>query len=243
MRLLYTFADQNQGMKFSHFLKGQGVENQLEPLTNRDWGSDDYGTTFNRIWIIEEDQYETALNWLNQFEANPSDARFNTPEASLTKIIEPFKDSITEKPEEMIPNVEVIDDRPMKKNRSPLTYYLLLICGLLFLLTSITAPKPLEIPSSLPSTALFASPVYKALIYDYPEAYDIIDQLIATYGIEKLQSPSSLPKEGQLLLQKFYQTPYWKGLYPQLVNKLEGKAVSWDAPLFEKSARVKFGGS
>ena len=64
---------------------------------------------------------------------------------------------------------------------------------------------------------------------------NVIDKLDRAFGIEKLRNLNDLPPDGQILLQKYRNTPYWKGFYEQVVAYFsDSTPFSINAPLFEK---------
>lgn len=231
MRLLYTYDDQKKGFILSNFLQKEGIENQLEIVTNTDWGSPEYGNVLCRIWVIDEDQVEEANNWIDAFNENPEDPRFQLNETRIGSILKPLQNS--DNPNIIPPTV------PSSYQMGPLTILFFLCCCLVFLVEGLTPPSYLKnlktLPPNIPEVPLLASPVYKAMSYDYPKAYEIIDKLVKIFGIEKLQNPNELPSNGKELLNEFNKTPYWKGFYEKLVlHKISLKDLSNSAPLFEK---------
>lgn len=229
MRLICTLDDQHRAYALSTFLIHHGIENQLELITNTDWGSNEYGTATCHIWSFDEDQLEPALQYVNEFLQNPDDPRFY---AYMQENPPPFKESALN-PEG--PNQKEI---PMSTNQlGTLTSAILIICILLFMTASLTAPTVTHLPpASIPYTPILSAPISKELMYDYPQAYEIVDRIISTYGTEALVHTETLPPAGQELLQKFYKTPFWHGFYEMVVTHLKKPDTSWqfDAPMFEK---------
>lgn len=228
MRLIATLNDQHNAYLFSSFLMRQGIENQLELISNTDWGSPDYGTATCRIWVYEEDQLEPALKYASEFQQNPQDPKFQDVSAKTLmppQIFEHDKNTIQ-------------DNSP--KPRQPIgaiTSYLIILCSLLLVLLEMTSPTiPKKMPPNIPSMPVLFSPIGKSLVFDYPYAYELIDKIISLYGVESLNDPNTLPDEGKRLLTEFQNTPYWQGIYEQIVNKFKNSQSSWDftAPLFEK---------
>jgi GlpG protein len=78
--------------------------------------------------------------------------------------------------------------------------------------------------------------VSKALLFDWPTAYTIIDDAIETYGIDSFSDPAAMPPAEKQMIAKFKQTPYWQGIYEKVVLHFKDPKASWnfDAPLFEK---------
>lgn len=235
MRLLHTFDDQKIATQFNSFLTKEGIENQCEVIANTDWGSSDYGTVKCHIWVVDEDHLAIAQKWLEEYLQHPDKPIFY--ETSKWQI--PFKDTLQSTPKESPQHP--IKDIPLKrpapnKSLGIITMYLLLACTLIFLYGEFTSPQ-IDFPiSQLPTTPLYSPPINKYLLYDYPQAFEIIDKLANAYGLQKLQNLSDLPQEGQLLVQKYEHTPYWKGFYEKLVEHFTHPDKPWnfDAPLFEK---------
>lgn len=230
MRIVCTLNDQKQAQLLSAFLAAEGIENQVDISKETDWGASTYGDTTCRIWIIDEDHVQTANKWIDLFKQDPNNPLFQIP----PKLPLNASNSSREIPKliKLPRSVIAPADEPLGK----ITLYLILLCCLLFLITEITAPTITSYPSTLPTTPLFSAPLKKKLLYDYPYAYEIVDKLVNLYGIDPLQEPQNLPPEGQLLIAKFYNTPYWQGYYDILLNKLQGNLPTQNAfaPMFEK---------
>lgn len=235
MRMLHTFSNERHALTFSEFLTREEIENQLEMITNRDWGSNDYGTIQCRVWIIDEDDLDIAHQWLEIFQKDPQDPRFHQkslPTAPPVTIQVKTSDT-TKKPPL---------GRPQRKPMETLTIYLIVICTILHLFsktasipTDTSTPSPKHVPAS-------ASPVNQVLSFDYPKKYEMLDQLIDAYSAEQLTDTKKLPPEGQFLYKKFLNTPYWKGIYDKIVyafqHQMSFPAV--DEPMFEKYAEGEF---
>lgn len=224
MRLICTLHNQPQAQALSTYLLHHGIENQLEIHTNTDWGSHDYGMTSCTIWTYDEDSMDEALRIAEEFQANPEDPKFYVASVDV-------QTSAEDAPVVTSP----VNERP-NQAIGPITLYLLFACGMLFFFAALTTPAVKESPKFLPYTPIYASPVQKALMFDYPEAYEIVDKLVATYGVPALMKPDDLPPQGQLMVQKFLHTPYWHGIYEKVVSHFTHPEKGWkfDAPLFEK---------
>lgn len=235
MRIVCTLNDQKQGRTLSSFLANEGIENQLEITTNTDWGSPNYGDVSCKIWVIDEDQFEPSMKWIDEFQKDPENPIFQNlaPKGKLPIIPGSSKESalklikVARRPPPMIN-----DKQPL----GTLTLYFLIVCCLLFAICEITAPPYKPISTAIPPTPVFSAPAKKLLLFDYPQAYEIIDKIVALFGVEKLQNLQELPPEGQYLFQQYQQTPYWQGYYEKAMHWLKGTAdpSSPQAPLFEK---------
>lgn len=233
MRLLCVLKDQDKVREFSHFLTKERIENQLEVETNNDWGSSDYGNSEYKIWIYQEDQFDTAIDWLNKYEENPKDPLFQSKKILPIIELTPLEEDI--KPKEEVAPITKWDKQPIGK----ITYYLFLTCCALLLLSTFTEPSFSLTKESQKTPApvnVLMSPIEKTFLYDYPAPYALIDKLIQAYGLNSLQHPEELPPEAQYLLKKLSNMPYWQGIYEKIVLHVKNYSAPWDfnAPLFEK---------
>lgn len=229
MRLISTLPNQEQAYALSSYLHQQNIENQLEIITNSDWGNSDYGTVTCRIWIVEEDQFEDAMKIAEEFQQNPQDPRFQSKEKRV--FIQP------KSPQEVEPLiVENKEFKPIERQpMGPITLYLLIICSLLLMFSGSSAPEIKSLPKNIPASPLVLSPLEKELLYDYPKAFEIIDTLVKEYGYESLETPNTLPEKGKNLLIQYSHTPYWQGIYKKIVDRISDQTpLQWNTPLFEK---------
>ncbi len=235
MRLLATLTNEEQSQILSSFLARKGIENQLEVETNTDWGSSDYGTINCKIWVYDEDQFAEASKIADEFFQSPSDQKFQMRERAAKTFLEPVQTTIKQAPQRLANATK----KGLVLNRQSfgvVTLYLLILCGIIFGLDQLTTPSLEQIPPSIPYIAVFSSPIKKELLYDYPQAFEIIDKIAKAYGKDKLQNIDDLPPQGKFLLEQFYHTPYWQGLYEKIVLHLKNLQKQWDfnAPMFEK---------
>jgi GlpG protein len=244
MRLINSFNNPDTGLRFANFLKSKHIETDIDMATNKDWGSDHYGTIECRVWIIKEDQLPQALKWLEEFNNDPAASRFDSAGTGTVMghafLQTPIGTSVgikesRERKEEKESERSQPTEKKQKLGR--VTFYVLIICTLLFIATQLTKPDVKEVPRSIPFSPLVSSKIEKELEYDYPKAFEIIDQITSLYGENALLYPNELPKEGVFLLKQFFATPFWQGVYDPIVSWLTGKN-DWhrnlEAPLFEK---------
>jgi len=234
MRIIYSSIDQKQTSLFSEFLKNKGIENQFEAIKGSDWGSSDYGTTTCHIWVIDEDHLDEALYWRDEFLKKPDDPEFKVSESKL-KILQ---DKAQQKIKDFSPkNVNLTSEEPaIYSGMGFITLYILISCIMLFLYASMTTPDVKSLPQDIPYAPVLTPTINKLLMYDYPAAYDYIDEIINKFGISKIQDLKELPPDGMTLLKKYQETPYWQGLYDKIVAKIQDPSTGWNftAPLFER---------
>lgn len=245
MRLIAIFNNEKDGLHFSSFLNSKDIPNVAETDTDKDWGSDEYGTGRCSIWVQEEDQVEEAVRLLELFRANPRDPQFKllSPGDVLSAvggekpvIATPLPLSPFEKPESgnTFRSDDALDQRrdpPM----GPATRFILFGCCLLFFFAQLLVNTK-DVPPSGSPIPIFSSPIEKALLYDYPYVYELIDRAIRLYGYDVLQDPGDLPPEGQQLVRTINHTPYWQGFY-QIFLQGDFTSVFREpetVPMFEK---------
>lgn len=233
MRLICTLDDQKKGFILSNYLKKNGIDNEFEIITNTDWGSSEYGNVSARIWIYEEDQVAKANEILEEFQKNPEDPRFHAGDKMINALLEPFQS--TDKEKSSPPEVDLAR-QPQIQPIGILTLYFLLGCVILFIAALFTSPTIHNIPAGLPYFPIETSAINKALMFDYPKAFEYIDQLVKAYGLERLQNLNDLPPKGINLIKEYYNTPYWHGFYENIRNYYLNQKNVWtlNAPLFEK---------
>lgn len=233
MRLIKILNNQKQAQEISNFLERIGISTHLDIETNKDWGSHQYGDTICRLWVIEEEQMDQALAKIQEYLDNPQMALENAPPNKKSWLEEQTKEKIRDFPLKMV--------RPQKLQTQStsgfgkITTGILILCILLLMASTLSMPRIVDAPESLPRSVLLTPPVNKALMYDYPEAYTILDKIIKAYGLDSFQSPNEMSSQEQILIKAFNDTPYWKGFYEKIVAYFsQGMPLSFDAPLFEK---------
>lgn len=229
MRLLINLSDQKLGYALSSYLTKEGIDNKLESHADTDWGSANYGVMGCKIWVIDEDHFNDAKTIAEQFLADPTHKRYyNNPAPPKPSTPLTFK-TVAAKAKATKPPVKI---EPMGK----LTSFLIILCTVIYFFSELSSPV-LEkgIPANLPATPFVMPAIYKGMLFDYPFAFDIIDKIINAYGENALLTPADLPPEGQVLLQQFYNTPYWTGIYDAVLEAhQQGTPIQIKAPLFEK---------
>src|ERR1700722_14920293 len=95
MRLITTFDTEQQAYVFYSFLLKQGVQNIYEAYTDQQTNRKGY-----HLWIFDEEDFQTATDWLSHFRENPQDPRFLENELPLKAAPSALADAQTLKAEE-----------------------------------------------------------------------------------------------------------------------------------------------
>lgn len=215
MRLLTTLSHPEDVQKISDYLTAQNIENHVDVIPETDWGSSNYGTAHYKVWIIDEDQVERAHEILEEFEKEPTNARY--------KLKPP-------------PLMELPKQKSSKKNQTlyRMTVYLISICSVLFAWSAMTSPEFQSTSTSQTYAPIYTSPMKQVMLYDFPKAYEILNQLVTQFGVDALEDTKKLPAEGHALLNEFKNTPFWQGFYDEAVSYLTTGSLPPKAPWFEK---------
>lgn len=145
-----------------------------------------------------------------------------------------------DKTQKIIFNPDNIPPNPNNLHRNTkfsVTFYLLILCSILFLLSSFTRPSLTFVPSNIELYPLLTPSINKPLLYDYPEAFSLIDEVVEENGIESLRNQKLLPLKAQALLIKSRQLPYWTGFYNIILSRLHNPDSDLklnSIPMFEK---------
>ncbi|MBA3239335.1 MAG: rhomboid family intramembrane serine protease [Parachlamydiaceae bacterium] len=233
MRLISTLQDEQQGILLSKYLKTQGIDNELEITTNGNLEDPSRVDVVCRIWVRDEEHFKRAIEisqypdlWKHPVPVVPAGLIFKDVPGNDLPLV------TTKKNGSIAPVVQPI---------GLLTIYLLVNCCLIFFLSQLTQPSiPLnpKVASelSLPFVPLYDSPLTKNLLFDYPKAYESVDELADKASAQNLKETNQLPADLMPIVEQFRATPYWKGFYEKIVSFYKNKEVSWasEAPLFEK---------
>lgn len=237
MRLIGTIASSSDALVFSQFLKEKGITHYLDFLSNRDWGSANYGLNEAKIWIEEEDMVPQAQEYYQLFIQNPSNPFFkvNLP----TTVPPPLAEKDTEQnafsqapqTQAKAPLMTLWEKQPMGR----MTKFFLFLCCALFIVGEVI-PSSKKGPDGKEIITFFSSPMSQGMLYDFPRFYALLDKFLVEYGLQGVEQPQKLSIEGKTAFKQLMQTPYWKGFYDEALEKGFDKLLDWKnyPPLFEK---------
>ncbi len=223
MRLIASIPSRKEATEFSYFLQQEGIENECELNLSAD-GRDIVG----QIWVVNEEDLDRALAFLEDFRKDPDNPRWrNIPVAPKEKKKERGS---------FLGSLDSGKKGPQgRQGMGRITLATLVICILLFLGTAFTDRSLTKLPPYLPYSYGIDSPIAQELMYDFPR------QLALKAEILRLLTPQQLteeepPPELAPLVSLMQATPAWRGAYDEFlchyaVGAKDGTAA---APLFEK---------
>lgn len=226
MRLIGTISNHEDAREFSYFLLKEGIKNQYDKPVDGDGPC--------QIWIHDEDDTDTALQWYEEFTENPKNPLFRGHHKEVIQKLTQLHEEQIKKTPSKLKVMSRYSNKPTPALGS-LSLMLLITCILLFIAKSMSPSTFAETPSA-PYPVIISSPLYENLFYDFPHSTEILVKLLNAYGLEALENPSLLPPEGQLLLSQQYDMQVWPGFYEILIDHFSNPEVglSYHGPMFEK---------
>ncbi len=230
MRPLCLFKDESKGREFSRFLTEKGIGNECDSVPVTDWGSDHYGESHCQIWVINEDDIDKAQEWYDKYLEDPSAPEFAVKHARIKEMLEPEQQKQAAR--EGMAKIQKAATSWQNQPIGFVTLYLIVICSILFVWSNMFAPR-----SADGKSLGVMSPIQRSLMYDYPQAMQVLTRLVKVEPAVTADEPDDqVSKEAAHLITQLENTPVWTGLYEKVVLYLQGRGseISWDQPMFEK---------
>ncbi len=237
MRLVWTTDNADQFRAFCGFLHAKRIAFTTEEKVGQDWSSDEYGTRKYLLWITDEDQTQSCIDWLVKFIDNPSSPEFTTQNSD--SIVGRNALRTSDYLEQRLRRPISTKDEEIKKQFSGnirLTAFIILLCSCIFLYEMYNERRIKALPSEVRQEVLELSPVRKAFLFDYPQSYEYLDKIVLLYGVDALAKPQDLPETGRFLYKKFLQEPVFTGYFPYILSFTKtafGQATDKNPPIAE----------
>jgi GlpG protein len=200
MRLIGEFKDERQSFGFQAFLKKEGIQSLYDST------KDASGQTTFRLWIVEEDDFDKAWAFYQEWQKNPHDDRFEPKQEKVEPAV-----SKTTPPKWKIRMVR------QQASSFSLNNLIILICGLIFILNLFQEGKIKEKGEA--AFQLSFTPIEKTLIFDYPQYFVNLEKFLAEYPVRTMAEIKELPADGRAAFQKAKDAPTWKGLTDLLMKR------------------------
>lgn len=223
MRLINTFDTEKQAYAFYSFLLKEGIKNIYESHIDGKTGKKNY-----HLWIFDEEDFQTASDWLVQYKESPEDPKFQDSESPLSLSQKDTEVTIQEEPQWQSAPSSVQSPRVDIKIRAfhvTFTHLILFICAALFLWNNVQK-QHIETMQG-PVAALFAhTAIEKELLFDYPLSFAAVDEVVDTYATKDVQDIEQIPAPMKEALESTENIPSYRGL----LSLGQGN----QGPLFEK---------
>ena len=229
MRLIGTFGTEKEAYNFYSFLLKEGIQNIYEPYLEEPKGAKYY-----RIWVYDENDLETAIDWMKRYKENPNTPPFQIPESP----------SVTTPPPPDYAQISAAEDlkwqsvpSSVSKRRSfsvTLTHMIIALCGILFLWNDFEEAEILRDKGPL-GVQIALTPIMQSLLFDYPASYKYVEEVLDNFPMNTYKEQKELPPEALALLKQADQAPSWRGVYDYFSTvRTQGWQGVKDVTLFEK---------
>ncbi|MDE3047623.1 MAG: rhomboid family intramembrane serine protease, partial [Verrucomicrobiota bacterium] len=185
MRQIGTLSHENHARRIANYLTQQGIANRLEVSFDSQNGHMSY-----QLWIQEEDRLKEAAELFAEFEKNPTDRKYDTPE-----------------PEPEEPRIE-LPEKPVHRFPAMVTSFFLALCVFLFFLTGL---------QRIQESTTGLAPVQTALIFDVPQGNTYWQ---GAYGwiVAKIKGENPASVEGPLFVKE-REGQIWRLFTPCLLHQ------------------------
>lgn len=224
MRLLSDFDNEKQAYALYSFLLKEGIQNTYEPFIDPQTKEQRY-----HIWIIDEDDFYAAEEFLARYRSAPDDPIFQKePPLPLTGAPGPAPS----KPPEWKFNISI----PPRKHMLAmgLTRMVIVVCGFLFLWNSLQEANLIKSRGAI-AQQVGLTPLQKALLFDYPCSYRVFNELLSTLDLKPYKELNELPADERALFAQAEAIPTWQGV-TQIILCWDKTSLDYykSIPLFEK---------
>jgi GlpG protein len=229
MRLIGTFETEKEAYSFYSFLLKEGIQNIYELAEEEKTGVKQY-----RIWVYDENDLETALEWLKRYRQNPIDPKFQGIDLPLSSV--PATPDYKEISQSENLKWRSVPSSRFKIRRFSLTVTHLIIttCAILFFWNNFQEAQIFKKGGPL-ATEIALTLLQQELLFDYPSSYHAIEEMIDTVDLQSYKELKNLPPEANALLAKAESTPSWKGVFDFfMAAKKQGWQAAEAIPMFEK---------
>lgn len=228
MRLIGNFETENEAYIFYSFLLKEGIQNIYEPFTDEKTPLKQY-----HIWVYDEDDLDRATEWLERYRQNPKDSSFQSVETPKTRAAPPTPE-YREVSEAEDLKWQKIPTRAKRRLAIPLTHFIILLCGILFLWNDFQEDTILKEKGEL-AVQFAITPLQQDLLFDLPRSYGYIQEMIDQVPLSGYKDIQQIPKEANSYIKQAHETPSWKGIiFFFQVAKKQGWKAATAIPLFEK---------
>lgn len=232
MRLIGLLENEKQAFLFYAFLLKGGIKSTYEPIIDPVTQKE-----VQRIWVYEEDDLAQAMQWLEEFKQDPTNPKFAANHLVLPPVPpEELLTSVKTESEERSPSrefqIKLTLKRAPMKGAFALTYFIILLCGFLFVWNSGEQMQMIEKSGKL-FAELSATPLQAKLMFDYPLAKQKLGELLSQYHLSSMEDLNKLPASEKEKFNEVEKIPEWKGVLPLLFPSAK-EPPHEKAPLFEK---------
>lgn len=213
MRLIGTFTEEEKLERFRAFLSKEGIESTYDTSVDKKLFS---------LWIINEDVFDQASAWYQDFLNDPKAERFEGAKTPISLFPNSQKASIQNEAEPSSPSQARLKwkiggsftrvSSSIAVKRFSLTYYLILLCTLLFII-SIQQASQLEQEEGEVGRTYLLTPMQKLFFFDYDQTYlTKMQNFLQAYGVKTEAQLEQLQPKEIAEMQQIEDVRSWQGL-------------------------------
>ena len=232
MRLVGSVDSEKEAYVFYSFLVKEGVQNVYEPATDPQTKKEQY-----RIWVVEEDDFDTAYSFFEEYRKHPDDPKFfQEPGAEMReRPVFSAQSQPVAPPGAKSPWKVKLEIHPKAPGfRFTLTNLLLLLCIFLFMWSNLQEIDLVKVKGPV-SVEIGMVPLQEKLLFDYTKSAEAVQAFIVSYPLKDVPEVKDLPPAAMQQLQQAQNIPSWRGLYDMVLHwKERGNVYFQKVILFEK---------
>lgn len=217
MRLIRSTHNPEEAKRFCSILSQNKLEYTCEEEINQDWGSPQFSDRVFHIWIYDEDNIEKATALLEHPESTPAESLTQNEPPPFTQSTDTSSLSKQFLANKLRTPLDQQGVQQHIRTHMRITAFIILLCSVLFFVEAWSV-KERGIPPAARQMLLTTTPIERALLYDYPSSYELLDKIVSLYGPEAILKPNSIPPAGRFLYKTFTKESTWQGVYPELIN-------------------------
>lgn len=228
MRLIGDFPDERKAYTFCQYLGQKGIQASYEAVRK----------DHHCVWIIEEDDFDKALVFLEEFNQLPEDQQRKSerPKTILPKVPTGIMSPPRTKKNEGSPYRHIPLGPRFRRNRHlnhPMTNFLLILCGVLFFWNLLQESTLVKSEGKI-AIQLGLTPLQEKLMFDYPNCYTLLQELLKKHPLQSVEEITTLPPELKKSFQEAENCSYWRGFYDIIRARLTHTPSPQPGPMFEK---------
>jgi len=184
------------------------------------------------LWIHDEDQIEKAKNFLNEFQQNPEDKKFDVSYEEIAPLQE-------DQEIENFSEEEVLPEESQKEEARGFFHFftisIIILCSFIYLM-NLTQEAVLAKKAPYGKGFLF-TPVQKAFLYDLTSFEEKKQEVIEKHQLDlsNIQQGIKVTPEQKTALDELMMVPHFQGFDQLILRKIHHKEDSFSfPPMFEK---------
>jgi GlpG protein len=204
MRLIGDFKQEKEAYGFHQFLLKQKIQNSYDPFKDPITKETAY-----HIWILEEDDWNKAVDFYQEFLNNPQDDRFRFAKEDIKIEKPPLKEAW-----------KINVEKPPLRRRVMLTvtHFMVLLCAFIYIWDNTVQWKTTQVKGPI-YDELGLTSVKLKLMFDDPKYFHDLIQFLSDFNIKTAEQFDQVTGEAKAKLHEIENEPTWRGVDELIVKK------------------------